>query len=149
MTEPINPFSLSGKTILVTGASSGIGKSVAIACSKMGADVIITGRNAERLTSTLLQLDGTSNIQIATDLTKIVDIENLVTQLPPIDGVVHCAGIGDRSLLKRVKRTTSIRLCGLILKLLFFFKKLYSKIKELKRTPPSYSLLPELHLLRL
>ena len=103
MTEPINPFSLSGKTILVTGASSGIGKSVAIACSKMGADVVITGRNEERLTSTLLQLDGTSNIQIATDLTKIVDIENLVTQLPPIDGVVHCAGIGDRSLLKRVK----------------------------------------------
>ena len=40
-----NPFTLEGKTILVTGASSGIGRTTAIECSKMGANVIITGRN--------------------------------------------------------------------------------------------------------
>ena len=52
-----NPFSLAGKTILVTGASSGIGKAVAIECSKMGANVIITARNKERLNATFCDLD--------------------------------------------------------------------------------------------
>ena len=48
-----NPFSLEGKTILVTGASSGIGRGAAIECSKMGAKVIVTARNEERLNETL------------------------------------------------------------------------------------------------
>ena len=47
-----NPFSLEGKTILVTGASSGIGKETAIVCSRLGARLIITGRDAERLNVT-------------------------------------------------------------------------------------------------
>lgn len=42
--EPFNPFSLTGKTVFITGASSGIGRGIAIACSKMGADVILNGR---------------------------------------------------------------------------------------------------------
>ena len=50
-----NPFTLTGKTILVTGASSGIGKATAIECSKMGANVILTARNNERLEETLSQ----------------------------------------------------------------------------------------------
>ena len=53
-----NPFSLEGKTILVTGASSGIGRATAIECSRMGAKVIITARNEERLKETLEQLEG-------------------------------------------------------------------------------------------
>ena len=53
-----NPFSLKGKTILVTGASSGIGKETAISCSKMGAKVIITARNEERLEETFQALEG-------------------------------------------------------------------------------------------
>ena len=53
-----NPFSLEGKTILVTGASSGIGQTTAIECSKLGAKVVITGRNVERLQQTFSQLDG-------------------------------------------------------------------------------------------
>ena len=52
-----NPFSLEGKTILVTGASSGIGRATAIECSRMGAKVIITARNEERLKEPLEQLD--------------------------------------------------------------------------------------------
>ena len=51
-----NPFSLENKTILVTGASSGIGKAIAIECSKMGAKVVITGRNEQRLQETYEQL---------------------------------------------------------------------------------------------
>ena len=53
-----NPYSLEGKTILVTGASSGIGKATAIECSKLGARVIITGRDEARLQQTLSSLEG-------------------------------------------------------------------------------------------
>lgn len=103
MNEYFNPFSLTGKTILVTGASSGIGRETAIVCSKMGANVIISGRNEARLSATFSQLKGQNNIQITADLTETVQIENLTDQLPSLTGVVHCAGIGDRSILKMVK----------------------------------------------
>ena len=53
-----NPFSLEGKTVLVTGASSGIGRAVAIECSRMGARVYITARNEARLKETLELLEG-------------------------------------------------------------------------------------------
>ena len=52
--EEFNPFSLSGKTILVTGASSGIGQAIAVSISKMGATVVINGRNVAKLEKTLL-----------------------------------------------------------------------------------------------
>lgn len=57
-----NPFTLKGKTILVTGASSGIGRGIAIACSKMGASVIINGRNEQRLAETLREMRGEENL---------------------------------------------------------------------------------------
>lgn len=89
-----NPFSLSGKTILVTGASSGIGRATAIECSKMGAVLILTGRNGGRLQQTFDALEGDGHRQFTADLCEQHDIESLVTQLPPLDGVVLCAGIG-------------------------------------------------------
>lgn len=52
-----NPFSLENKTILITGASSGIGRGIAVACSKMGASVILNGRNRQKLETTLSQLE--------------------------------------------------------------------------------------------
>ncbi|MBD5391705.1 SDR family oxidoreductase [bacterium] len=103
MNDKFNPFSLKGKTILVTGASSGIGRETAVVVSKMGATVIITGRNEERLDDTFSRLDGNDNKQIIADLTVTEEIERLVALLPSLSGVVHCAGIGDRSLLKMVK----------------------------------------------
>lgn len=103
MKEIFNPFSLKGKTILITGASSGIGRATAIVCSKMGANVIVTGRNEERLKETFDQLEGDENLSIAADLTDSEAIDSLVVQLPALSGVVHCAGIGDRSMLKMVK----------------------------------------------
>ena len=103
MSALYNPFSLEGKTILVTGASSGIGRETAIVCSKMGADVVITGRNEKRLEETFEKLHGDSNLRIVADLKDTEQIDYLVSQLPLLTGVVHSAGIGDRSLLKMVK----------------------------------------------
>ncbi|MDR0811613.1 MAG: SDR family oxidoreductase [Paludibacter sp.] len=88
-----NPFSLENKTILVTGASSGIGRATAIECAKMGATVIITGRNAPRLNETFLQLVGENHLQFTADLTVEKDRDFLIENLLKLDGVVHCAGI--------------------------------------------------------
>ncbi len=87
-----NPFSLEGKTILVTGASSGIGQETAISCSKMGASVIITARNQERLQETFDKLEGDNNKHFIADLTNQEELENLVNQVGKIDGLVLCAG---------------------------------------------------------
>lgn len=87
-----NPFSLEGKTILVTGASSGIGQATAIACSRLGANIVVTGRNAERLQATVGQLQNQPAAQIEAELTNYEEVENLVASLPPLDGAVLCAG---------------------------------------------------------
>lgn len=87
-----NPFSLEGKTILVTGASSGIGRAVAIECSKLGASVIITARNEERLKETLSSMEGGNHQSIVCDLSEEVNIDNLVASLPEIQGLVNNAG---------------------------------------------------------
>jgi NAD(P)-dependent dehydrogenase (short-subunit alcohol dehydrogenase family) len=88
-----NPFTLEGKTILVSGASSGIGKAIAIESSKMGANVIITGRNEERLKKTYYLLKGNGHGLIVADLSVKEDIERLHKELPVIDGLVNCAGL--------------------------------------------------------
>jgi len=88
-----NPFSLENKKILVTGASSGIGKAIAIECSKMGARVIITGRNEERLAETYKELVGEHPAYIVADLTKEEDIEHLVALTDSLNGLVNCAGL--------------------------------------------------------
>ena len=91
-----NPFSLQGKTVLVTGSSSGIGRAIATACSRMGATIVATGRNIQKLEITKETLEGEDNLVITADLTKADDIKNLATQTPKLDGIVHCAGIGHR-----------------------------------------------------
>lgn len=103
MKDRFNPFSLESKTILVTGASSGIGRETAAVCSKMGARVIATGRNQERLNQTLGLLEGDENIAVSADLSVQEDIDRLAAECPQLDGIVHCAGIGDRTLLKMVR----------------------------------------------
>lgn len=89
-----NPFSLEGKTVLVTGASSGIGQETAISCSRMGARVVLTARNEERLqhTASLLNEAVEGHLQLVADLTSQDDLERLVAALPPLDGAVLCAG---------------------------------------------------------
>jgi len=89
-----NPFSLEGKTILVTGAASGIGRAIAIECSKMRAQLIITDRNEEKLRDTLSLMDNTLQHRvILADLLNENDIDDIVTSVPDkLDGIVQCAG---------------------------------------------------------
>lgn len=98
-----NPFSLKGKQILVTGASSGIGKAIAIACAQMGASVIITARNECRLKETFSQMPDGNHCIVTADLTCQEDIDNLVSNLPKLDGLVQCAGVGNRVLCKNLQ----------------------------------------------
>ena len=103
--EPFNPFSLTGKTVFITGASSGIGRGIAIACSKMGADVILNGRNGQRLNETLSKLaEGNHRTEVA-DLNHPEEVSAMVARLPVLQGIVHCAGIGQRVLCKQVTAT--------------------------------------------
>ena len=97
-----NPFSLAGKTLLVTGASSGIGKATALLCARMGATVILTGRNEDRLDCVYGQLAGRQPSPVVADITTASDRESLVDTLPELDGVVHCAGMGHRKLCKQL-----------------------------------------------
>ena len=99
-----NPFSLEGKTILVTGASSGIGKATAIECSKHGATMLLLGRNLEHLNQTMEECDGTGHAIIQFDLSDIDNIHKLLDILPVIDGVVHSAGINTKYLVKNLNR---------------------------------------------
>lgn len=101
----INPFSLEGKTILVTGASSGIGQGIAIQCSKMGARLVLNGRNEERLKETLSQMEGEGHQIIIADLGKQDGIDKVVKESPELDGYVHSAGIPALRAVKNIDRT--------------------------------------------
>lgn len=97
MDKQYNPFSLEGKNILITGASSGIGRQCAIDCSKMGARVVLLGRNEERLKETQSKLEGNGHKIISFDLTNLEQIQEMVSRIVArsgsIDGLVNCAGI--------------------------------------------------------
>lgn len=90
-----NPFSLEGRTILITGASSGIGRATAIECSRLGAKVIITARNEQRLQETLSLMEKGGHTSIVCDLSLPENLTSLVAQLPQIDGFVSNAGINN------------------------------------------------------
>lgn len=99
-----NPFSLEGKTILVTGASSGIGRATALVCAKMGARLVVTGRDEKRLNEVYCNLEGTGHLQIKADLSKEEDIQRLAKEVPVLDGCVNNAGYNVMSLIPFIKK---------------------------------------------
>ncbi len=104
MIPEFNPFSLAGKRVLVTGASSGIGRQCAIDFSKAGAKVFIVARNKERLDESLNMLDGDGHVALSLDLTNYdhiqPSIEKYVNDYGKLDGLVNCAGISTTLPLK-------------------------------------------------
>lgn len=98
-----NPYSLAGKTILVTGASAGIGRATAIECSRLGAKVCITARNQVRLAETLTLLEGNGHCMWTVELTRQEDVNSMILDLPQIDGFVCNAGIMKRKPIDFIK----------------------------------------------
>lgn len=122
-----NPFSLEGKTILVTGASSGIGRACAIECSKQGARCVISARNEERLQETFSDLEGQNHEAFIADLCEEESLLRLLDQLPALDGLVLCQGIVKTVPVKHINEDeiqdifntnilSDIRLCSALLK---------------------------------
>lgn len=97
-----NPFSLEGKCILITGASSGIGRALAIECSKLGAEIVITGRDEERLDETMKQMVAGNHTSIIADLNSEESIDRLVENTPNLDGLVNNAGYIDLRPVKMI-----------------------------------------------
>lgn len=92
-----NLVDLTGKRIIVTGASQGIGQGTAILLSKLGAELILIARNEEKLKYTMSCLEGNTHSYYLLDISEIDKIENLVKiivkEKGKLDGLVYCAGV--------------------------------------------------------
>lgn len=90
-------FNLERKVIVVTGASSGIGRQCAVTCSKMGAKLILFGRNIQNLKHTFSMLHGNGHLLYTMDIREVLGFESAilkaVNKLGKIDGFIHSAGV--------------------------------------------------------
>ncbi len=116
----MDKFSLTGKTILVTGASSGIGRQAAILAAEHGATLVITGRDPVRLQETFNQLEKDHDTSVVNrhssfvaDLTTESRMDDLIASLPTLDGLVHCAGIVGPLPAKFITRADIDRMFGI------------------------------------
>lgn len=99
-----NVFDLSGKKLLVTGASSGIGRSISIECAAGGASIVLNGRNEKTLLETKELLRGSNHQIQAADLSIDEQLEDLVDRLPMLDGVILNAGLVKTAPIRFVKK---------------------------------------------
>ena len=97
-------FRLDGKTVLVTGASSGIGRACAIACSEVGATIVLNGRDHQRLESVYLNLSGEGHHIIQADHVDEIELQTLADRCPQLDGIIHCAGIHGVAPMRMLQR---------------------------------------------
>ena len=104
MSSVYNPFSINGKTILVTGAASGMGKATAITCAKMGAKVVIADFNVEGMAQTMSELEGNDHCQFPLNLADDTTWVDLISNTPVLDGIANCAGIANMNPFMFVNR---------------------------------------------
>jgi short-subunit dehydrogenase len=97
---------MKNKVIIITGASSGIGKALAIACDRLGANLILAARNPDKLNELLPQLSGSNHLVVPTDVRKEKDCEKLILsameKFGRIDILINNAGISMRALFTEV-----------------------------------------------
>lgn len=128
-----NPFSIEGKTILVTGAASGMGKATAIICAKMGAQVVAADLNADGMAQTISELEGEGHLQFTINLADDSSWNDLISNTPVLDGIANCAGIANMNPFMFVNREEfdkvfNINFFGPVL-----FTKSLIKAKKLKK----------------
>lgn len=128
-----NPFALEGKTILVTGASSGIGKATALECAKMGARLVITGRDETRLNEVYNSLEGEGHIQIIADLSIDEDIQRLAKEVPVLNGCVNNAGYNIMSVIQFIKKDDLERIMNVNLTAPIILTQLLVKNKKMAK----------------
>lgn len=128
-----NPYSLEGKTILITGAASGIGKATSIESSKLGAKIVAVDLNAEGLEALKPQLEGEGHRYFAGNLCHEDFLKRLGEETPDLDGVFLCAGVSDTTPVKfiseeKIQRVFDVNLTAPIMMLKQFLLK--KKIKK-------------------
>ena len=126
-------FTLEGKRVLITGASSGIGRGIAIACARQGAECILVARNEERLREVQSECGESSCVEIV-ELSDVEALKMLVENIDPIDGLVQCAGIGDnQTLLKFITPEFYDRLMAVNLRAPILLLAMLDKKKKLQK----------------
>lgn len=123
-----NPYSLEGKTILITGAASGIGKETAIESSKMGAKIVAVDLNADGLNALVPQLDGEGHLTFDGNLCNDDFLKLLAENAPVLNGVFLCAGVSDTTLVKflteeKIDRVFNINVKAPVMMLKYLLKK--------------------------
>jgi NAD(P)-dependent dehydrogenase (short-subunit alcohol dehydrogenase family) len=93
MSYPPSPFSLAGKRLLITGASSGIGRAVAMMAAELGANLVVVARREDRLEALVREAGGGEHRAIPADLTDPEARARIVEEVGTLDGVVYSAGI--------------------------------------------------------
>lgn len=128
-----NPFSLEGKTILVVGGSRGIGRATAIQCANMGGTIIDLARNPKTLQNVIDNLEGESHRYFSVDITDAEAVNAILPELPMVDGVVLCAGIGAMKPFVFCSRADYDRVFNLNFFAIVDFLRLLVKKKKLNK----------------
>ncbi len=127
------PFVVEGKSILVTGAASGIGRATALLCAKMGAMVTITDLNEEQLEATSDSLEGDGHQMVVANLTNNDDLQRLIDALPKLDGVVCNAGIIKTILAQFAEKSDIERILNINTIAPIYLTKLLLENKKIKK----------------
>lgn len=123
-----NPYSLENKTILITGAASGIGRATAVECSRVGAAIVAVDMNSEGLDNLASQLEGTGHLFLSGNLCDDDFLQTIASEIPVLDGVFLCAGVSDTTLVKfiteeKIDRVFDINVKAPTLMLKYLLKK--------------------------
>ena len=99
-----NPYTIEGKTILITGAASGMGKATAVTCAKMGAKVVAADYNADGLSNTMSELEGEGHLSFVLNLADENSWSEMLDDIPALDGIANCAGIANMNPFNFITR---------------------------------------------